>query len=42
MEDKINISLLQRILVENQEAVRKIELSERELALEMQKNDALL
>jgi hypothetical protein len=34
MEDKINISLLQRILVENQESVQKIELSEREIALE--------
>ena len=34
MEDKINISLLQRLLIENQEAIQKIELSERELALE--------
>jgi predicted AAA+ superfamily ATPase len=38
MEDKINISLLQRILVENQESVQKIELSERELALEAKGN----
>ncbi|MDR2583100.1 MAG: ATP-binding protein [Fibromonadaceae bacterium] len=38
MEDKISISLLQRILVENQEAVQKIELSERELALEAKGN----
>jgi predicted AAA+ superfamily ATPase len=34
MEDKINITLLQRIIIENQEAVQKIELSERELVLE--------
>ena len=38
MEDKIDISLLQRILVENQEAVQRIELSERELALEAKGN----
>jgi hypothetical protein len=34
MEDKINIALLQRIVIENQEAVRKVELSEREFTLE--------
>ncbi|MDR3002348.1 MAG: ATP-binding protein [Fibromonadaceae bacterium] len=34
MEDKINISLLQRLLIENQERIQKIELAERELALE--------
>ena len=34
MEDKINIALLQRILIEKQETVQEIELAERELALE--------
>lgn len=38
MENKINIALLQRILVENQEAVRRIELSEREIAIEAKGN----
>ncbi|MDR2727662.1 MAG: ATP-binding protein [Chitinispirillales bacterium] len=34
MEDKISIDLLQKILIENQEAVQRIELCERELPLE--------
>lgn len=38
MEDNISIALLQRILVENQEAVRRIELSEREIAIEARGN----
>ena len=38
MEDKIDIKVLQRILIENQEAVSKIELSERELNIEAKGN----
>jgi predicted AAA+ superfamily ATPase len=34
MKDKINISLLQKILIENQEAIQKIELSQREYTFE--------
>jgi predicted AAA+ superfamily ATPase len=38
MEDRISIALLQRILVENQEAVQRIELSEREISVEARGN----